>query len=357
MHVLFGLSTFSTLSDPRMGSEVAAATMARYLARRQRIKVTMANILWTGFEPDQFDLVHLWNAGGHKGPYALAARLARAAGRPLLMTPIYWPYGPGDEQAAREGMGASREDVDVFRKKRQLIDDALASALAQCDLLLPNAHREAEATRRLLEERGYPVPRMEVVWNAFDDELFGSARPLPWRRRRPWIVSIGRVEAAKNVVTLAEAFREFRKRRPGAKLLVIGLIAREYFHRNLDRLVGPGVEFWGPIPHADVPDVLARARVHVLLGIHETPGLSSLEAAAMGCSVVVSSAAYGTMREYFGDMAVEVDPFDARSVAEGLERAWEGPPPELREAVWERFSASKVAAKLAGIYNRHCDGR
>ena len=97
MHVLFGLSTFSTLSDPRMGSEVAAATMARYLARRQRIKVTMANILWTGFEPDQFDLVHLWNAGGHKGPYALAARLARAAGRPLLMTPIYWPSGPGDD--------------------------------------------------------------------------------------------------------------------------------------------------------------------------------------------------------------------------------------------------------------------
>ena len=81
MHVLFGLSTFSTLSDPRMGSEVAAATMARYLARREKIKVTMVNILWTGFEPDQFDLVHLWNAGGHKGPYALAARLARAAGR------------------------------------------------------------------------------------------------------------------------------------------------------------------------------------------------------------------------------------------------------------------------------------
>jgi len=95
-----------------------------------------------------------------------------------------------------------------------------------------------------------------------------------------------------------------------------------------------------------------------MLSMHDTPGLSHLEAAALGCRLVVSLPDYGTFRDYWPkEWLVEVDPLDEGSVYEGLERAWKEPPPkEMATFTKERYNYNVVAEKLEKIYDRLLGG-
>jgi glycosyltransferase involved in cell wall biosynthesis len=99
---------------------------------------------------------------------------------------------------------------------------------------------------------------------------------------------------------------------------------------------------------------LGQVEIHILASLRDTPGLASLEAAALGCKLVVSDDPYGTARDYFPENMVSfVDPLSPISVYRGIRdeffRERRG---ELREFVLERFSYPKVVKKLIELYNK-----
>jgi glycosyltransferase involved in cell wall biosynthesis len=62
-----------------------------------------------------------------------------------------------------------------------------------------------------------------------------------------------------------------------------------------------------------------KAKVHILPSWFETTGLSSLEAAAMGCNVVITDR--GDAKEYFGQNAFYCNPSCTNSIYKAVEQA------------------------------------
>jgi len=89
--------------------------------------------------------------------------------------------------------------------------------------------------------------------------------------------------------------------------------------------------------HEQLRNVYAAARMHVLPSIFESPGLSSLEAAIAGCSIVAGNLAFES--EYFQDGAYYCDPCDAFSIARAAEGA--SPPPLMSISLKNGLLASR----------------
>lgn len=98
----------------------------------------------------------------------------------------------------------------------------------------------------------------------------------------------------------------------------------------------------------DVYRVYASAKVHVLPSYFETTGLSSLEAAAMGCNIVVTEG--GDTRDYFKDDAWYCNPDDVASIKAAVDAAYAAPYDTafreriLRDFTWERAAEETLKA-------------
>jgi len=104
----------------------------------------------------------------------------------------------------------------------------------------------------------------------------------------------------------------------------------------------------GPMDPRHLPCLYRIAKVHALVSWMETPGLSSLEAAASGCQLLITEK--GDTYEYFGRLAEYCDPASIESIREGLIRAY-GRKPDRSElaALRDRYTWDAAAkATLEG---------
>jgi glycosyltransferase involved in cell wall biosynthesis len=81
----------------------------------------------------------------------------------------------------------------------------------------------------------------------------------------------------------------------------------------------------------------------------ETPGLSSLEAAAMDCNLVITEK--GDTREYFGNEAFYCEPDDITSIRKAIDDAYIAiPSAELKDRINNNFHWERTAEKTAAAY-------
>jgi len=340
----------------RMGSERATLAAAVALAKRGHT-VDVTNLTADAPIPSEdYDVYHAWNACGRKGPYLCYVRLAKLLGAPSVFTPIYWAPSKAESKAAKDGLGYGKTEFGRYAMVRNILDRSLAQGLSEADYLCPNGLAEGKAVEERLKGFDLSMPDWHVVPNAVNlseikDEI------LPWDERKPLIVSVGRVEPVKNQHRLCNAFGVFRKAHPEAQLLLIGSISRDYLGHLQKSFFQPGVCLAGELDPPEVMEILSTARVHVLLGLHETPGLSTLEAAASGCNVVISTPEYGTMREYLGDGGIETNPLDDGAIFGALETAWSGPPGfDLAKRIRTEYTYDRVAEQLEKLYTKLTGG-
>ena len=96
-------------------------------------------------------------------------------------------------------------------------------------------------------------------------------------------------------------------------------------------------------------DYYRKAKVHVLPSWHETCGLSSLEAAAMGCNIVITEK--GFTREYFGDDAFYCEPGDPESIFNAVENAAQSEcHTELQQKILHHYTWQQAAASTLIAY-------
>lgn len=123
--------------------------------------------------------------------------------------------------------------------------------------------------------QGVPADKLRVVQRGVDLARFAPAADRP---ARPFIVaSCGHLGERKGSYQLLELWR--RLALPDAELWLIGHVPANE-KTALEALAGPTVRFWGF--RRDLPDLLRRAHVHILLSRNEGFAKVLLEAAASG---------------------------------------------------------------------------
>ena len=187
---------------------------------------------------------------------------------------------------------------------------SILEILKKAGLLLPNSISEYS---RLSKLYGCNTNYM-VVPNAVDGSLF---RFDPQIKKEPdLILCVARIEGIKNQLNLIRALNN-----TGYRLILIGAPAPNqlsYYHA-CRKLAAGNISFIEYIPQEELVNYYQKAKVHVLPSWFETTGLSSLEAAAMGCNIVITGK--GDTREYFGNEAVYCKPSSPESIYAAVEKA------------------------------------
>lgn len=176
--------------------------------------------------------------------------------------------------------------------------------------LLPNSNSEYLRLRQACGlEHAYTV-----VPNGIDEQLF---TPMPGTAKDDgMVVCAARIEGIKNQLNLIRALNGTRFR-----LYLIGDAAPHHkaYYRQCKKMAADNIIFLDHLPQVALRRYYARAKVHALPSWFETTGLSSLEAAAMGCNIVAGNR--GDAVEYFGTHAHWCDPASPRSIYEAVEKA------------------------------------
>jgi glycosyltransferase involved in cell wall biosynthesis len=159
----------------------------------------------------------------------------------------------------------------------------------------------SEAQRELILRRAPGGANIAVVRNGFDPEIFTYAGP----EHRDWdqLVFVGRLEPAKGIHLLLEAFGDLKREFPTLKLAVFG--DENYWPQLLERKQEllksmPGLSLHGKVPQRQLAECLRRAGLLVFPSISfETAGLAVVDAQASGCPVLATGV--GGVPEYLVD--------------------------------------------------------
>lgn len=199
------------------------------------------------------------------------------------------------------------------------IDHFTTPELAACHeraLVTPSAHVCVSRAVAAELRAGWGI-EATVIPNGVDAARFGwaarataeaEAARMDWRRRLgPGLLAlaVGGIEPRKGTIDLARAVGALRAEGREIDLVIAGgetlFDYRDYRAAFDAACAEAGVEpvILGPVPHDDLPALVATADVFAFPSTREGFGLAALEALAAGTPVVVSD--LPVLREVFGD--------------------------------------------------------
>jgi glycosyltransferase involved in cell wall biosynthesis len=337
----------------RVGGDVNVALYEKRGLEAMGITVDVAATL----EPDArgYDVAHVFGVFDAEiaHPQIEACRTSSAR---LVITPIWWDYSEFYDRSrgCERALGASPSRIDnrlarvrataagrfLRRGEKRKYARRLEwqrNLLRRADVVLPSSELEAHEVRRL----GVLDRPMFVVHHPFEALARGPVTA------RSGIICAARIEPKKNQAMLLYALRDL-----DVNITLTGACLEPEYLALCKRFMTPRVRWLGPLESRDdVLRLMSSSVAHVLPSWAELPGLSSLEAAAMGARVVVSN--NGTEGEYFGAYAEYADPQDPASIRSAVERTLAMPPRERGDTLdlhVARFNADHASRQLLDAY-------
>ena len=165
---------------------------------------------------------------------------------------------------------------------------------------------------------GVPEKKIRVISPGVDAALFSASAPPPDPDAPPYILYVGNVRPAKNVMTLIEAFLRVKPRLGECRLVIAGKNTMEEATRPYSSR--EDIRFLGEVPPSSLPGLYRNARLFVFPSLYEGFGLPPLEAMASGTPVISSNAA--SLPEAVGDAALLFDPGNSGELAEKIAVLW-----------------------------------
>jgi glycosyltransferase involved in cell wall biosynthesis len=320
-----------------------------------------ADILYanTRIDYSRYDLLHFFNI---TRPADILYH-TRQTSTPFVVSPVLIDYSEYDRQHRKGSSGFILKQFSPFTAEYiktagrwiagtdQLVSKSYLyrgqykscmEIISRAAHILPNSPSEMVAF-----EKKFPLPvPFTVVPNGIDPHLFHQK---PSIKRNPLLViCAARIEGIKNQFKLIEALNNTEY-----NLLLIGAAApnqQEYYNR-CRKIAAENVQFINHVPQARLADYYQTAGVHVLPSWFETCGLSSLEAAATGCNIVITAKGY--TRDYFGEDAFYCEPDDCASILAAIRKATASPVNnKLAGKIAEQFTWQKAAAITADVYTK-----
>lgn len=362
MKVLF--QTRTNLFDAPGGDLVQMLKTKEFL-EKQGIQVDIS----LEFEPDlkEYDLVHLFNLMEPQDIYR-QMRNAKKQNKKIALSTIYGLYTEF-ERKARGGLfqklanvlspyqiGYLKAVVKHFFEKRfhkgmfimlyKGYYGMMKEIADNTDVFLPNSTSEMNRVASEFQLKNY---NFVSIPNAIDQSVFTDGRSdgeNKFSRYKDCIVCAARIEGRKSTLNLVRAVNQTNH-----QLVLVGKASQNQkkYVQQVHREAGENVVFLGAIPHEDLKDLYKVAKVHALVSWMETPGLSSLEAAAMGCNIVVTKK--GDTEDYFEDFAFYCEPDDVASIVRAIENAYAAPfNPKLKEKILDQYTWEKTAEETIRAY-------
>ena len=207
-------------------------------------------------------------------------------------------------------------------------------------MVLPNS----ESENRRIGQNYFDGASYRVIPNGVNPMLFQNC--ITTKKNDNLVVCAARIEGIKNQLNLVKALNNTRFR-----LLIIGSSAPNQpgYYDECRKIAAANVVFIDRISQESLVDYYRQAKVHVLPSWFETTGLSSMEAAAMGCNIVITDK--GDTREYFGDDAFYCDPADPKSILAAVEQAsMAGPAEKLQHKIMDQYTWQQAAKQTFKAY-------
>ena len=341
------------------GDTVQVTKTAEYL-RRLGIEVDIKLCTESPAYAD-YDLLHFFNI---IRPADILHHI-QASGKPYVVSTIFVDYAEY-EQKARGGIARllfkcfSADQVEYLKVVARRLKNgekivspgylwrghrrSLLYIARHAARLLPNSQSEYNrlAARYRLQQAPHSYT---VVPNGIDANLFKRSHAQPLRNNK-LVLCVGRIEGRKNQLNLIRALQD-----SGFTLYIIGSPSANQmaYFEECKKYEGPDLRFISAVSQQELVQYYTTAKVHVLPSWFETTGLSTLEAAAMGCNIVITDK--GDTREYFEDFAWYCDPESPASIKAAIEQAAAAPVQEqLVEKIYTQYTWDAVAGKTRQVY-------
>jgi glycosyltransferase involved in cell wall biosynthesis len=345
----------ATLYKDRGGDTIQIVNTASHLQKLGvEVDVKLSN---EKIDYNKYNLIHFFNI---IRPADILHHI-HASGKPYVVSTIYVDYTEFDRKV-RQGFAGFflklfpsgfTEYVKTIAKaiigNEKIVSSeyiwtghrrSIKKVIRNACFLLPNSHNEY---KRLAA--AYNIQHSyKVIPNAIDTALFRNVEIV--EKDSNLVLCVGRIEGRKNQLNLIKALNDTKY-----QLLIIGAAAlnQPEYYKTCKKNAGKNVQFIERLPQKELLQYYAKAKVHVLPSWFETTGLSSLEAAAMGCNIVITDK--GDTREYFEDMAFYCDPLFPDSIKKAIDKAAASPFNEnLRNKIFTGYTWAITAQKTAEAY-------
>jgi len=209
--------------------------------------------------------------------------------------------------------------------------------------LLPNSESEY---RRLAAQYSVKT-KYHVVPNGVDAELANKKYPSS-EKYKDSILCMGRIENRKNQLNLVRALNK-----TAYKVFIHGKASPNAtaYLEQCKKEAADNVKIEGWLAGDDLYTAYSNAKVHVLPSFFETTGLSSLEAAVMGCNIVVTDK--GDTLDYFKNYAWYCGPGDTLSIKNAVDAAYKAPyNEEFRQYILTHYTWEKTAEETLSVYRK-----
>ena len=353
----------ATLYKDKGGDTVQLVNTARFL-KTLGVDVTI-RLCNEKIDYSDYDLLHFFNI---IRPADILTHVEKS-GKPYVVSTIYVDYTEY-EKKGRKGMAGllfktlSSDFIEYakimarfFTNGEKIISPgyvwlgqkkSVRKIIRAASMLLPNSTSEYN---RLVSH--YKVEnRYTVIPNAIDPGLFIMSSDRT-KRMENLVICVGRIEGRKNQVNLIRALNNTKYH-----LVIIGSPSANQvkYYERCRRLAAGNIQFIHSLRQEELVHYYGRAKVHVLPSWFETTGLSSLEAAVMGCNIVITDK--GDTREYFENDAYYCDPASAMSILEAVEKAANaGFSVHLRERILTQYTWPRAAKKTYEAYREILEDR
>lgn len=303
-----------------------------------------------------YDLLHFFNI---IRPADILYHSKKAA-KPFVVSTIFVNYGEYDKHH-RKGIGAlirylpadgieyvktmarwllgkdhlSSRDY-IWKGQRRSIVELLQRAV----MILPNSESEY---KRVVRQYTYRA-KYSVIPNGIDPEIFEQDHLI--EKDRDLVLCVARIEGIKNQLNLIKALNNTRY-----KVILIGAHSpnQAAYYQECRNLAADNISFKAHMPQQELVNYYQQAKVHILPSWFETTGLSSVEAAVMGCNIVITDK--GDTREYFEDHAFYCDPSSPPSILAAVEKASVAPFEKgLQQKILNQYTWAQAAAQTLKAY-------
>jgi Glycosyltransferase len=210
-------------------------------------------------------------------------------------------------------------------------------------MLLPNSESEY---RRFSNKYNINKP-YHVIPNGINIDMVSRSYPAD-EKHKDAILCMGRIETRKNQLALIRALNNTQY-----KLFIYGKPSPNNmaYYEQCKAEAGPNVFIPGELKGDALYTAYANAKVHVLPSYFETTGLSSLEAAAMGCNIVVTDK--GDTRDYFKNDAWYCEPDDVASIKQAVDDAFNAPyDTGFRQRIMDNYTWKRAAEETLAAYKQ-----
>ncbi|MCI3932915.1 glycosyltransferase [Streptomyces sp. AN091965] len=332
------------------------------------------------YDDDTLGAVDLCHATAG-GAAALPGLLARHfAGVPLLVT----EYGVRLRAHYLAGAGAAGESTPSTPARALLASfhgRLAAETYREATVITPgNAH-----ARRWQERCGADRAKLRTVYPGLEADRFAEVGEREEPGEPHTLLWVGRVEPAKDLISLLHAFAEVRKEEPGARLRIVGALAdgdraaaylahcralaAQLFPDEAEDAHAVGAnpvsfEEIGSPEAPDLADAYAGGGVVVLSSVVEGFPISLIE--AMLCGRATVSTDVGAVVEVIGGTGLVVPPRNPRALAQACVQLLRDPERRARlgaaarARALELFTVEQNIAAFHGIYLEivsHCPVR